>query len=331
MQLDSWKATMRQALAAGDQATVGCLPKTDLHCHALLSAPLSAYEQLAGHRLPPPPQMFGDFKNFLDYISTNLLPVLATPHGVGSIIRAALERMRNDGVVYTEMSFDLLIPEFVGLSHAEFADLIAAECARVADRLHVAPEIGVARGLPIDQVTPRVQAWLASGVFRGIDLYDDENLGIVSDFQPLYRLAAEHGLRLKAHAGELCGPERVRESVEILNVHAVQHGVRAVDDPAVVDLLVKRGTVLHMCPTSNRALGICPSFAEHPARRLFDSGVKITVNTDDFTLFGASATDEIFNLQAMGFSADEIVQIVENGLTEIPEGQAVRLLPRTGC
>jgi len=108
----------------------------------------------------------------------------------------------------------------------------------------------------------------------------------------------------------------VRESVEKLNLHAVQHGVRAIESPAVVDLLVERGTLLHLCPTSNYSLGVCDSLENHPARRLHERGVRITVNSDDFTLFGVGVSDEILNLTAMGFSPEQIVTVVDNGLRE---------------
>jgi adenosine deaminase len=96
----------------------------------------------------------------------------------------------------------------------------------------------------------------------------------------------------------------------------VHHGVRAVEDPGTADWLAARGTVLHVCPTSNVSLGVCASLADHPARALFDHGVALTVNTDDFTLFGASVCDEILNLHRMGFSVAEIASVIETGLAE---------------
>ncbi|HVM96185.1 MAG TPA: hypothetical protein VMT89_07335, partial [Candidatus Acidoferrales bacterium] len=189
--------------------------------------------------------------------------------------------------------------------------------SRVADRLSVAPEIGIARGLPPAEAERRLRSWLASGVGRSIDLYDDENLGDLRDFAPLYRLAKDHGLRLKAHAGELLGPEAVRNAVDTLELDAVQHGVRAVEDPHVADLLAERGIVLHLCPTSNVALGVVNKVETHPARRLHEHGVRITVNTDDYALFAADVSDELLNLQRMGLDADTIGDIVQIGLEQI--------------
>jgi adenosine deaminase len=124
-------------------------------------------------------------------------------------------------------------------------------------------------------------------------------------------------LRLKAHAGELLGPEAVRRAVEVLELDAVQHGVRAAEDSHVSDLLAERGTVLHLCPTSNVSLGVVTDIDTHPARRLHEHGVCITVNTDDYALFGAEVSDELLNLQRMGFDAKMIGEVVQNGLSQI--------------
>jgi adenosine deaminase len=314
--LPSWFPLLEQALAAGDRAALAAVPKADLHCHGLLSAPLSSYEQVLGRRLPAPPRAFGDFDRFIEYIITHLFPALLDPAPVRTIIRGAFERLVDDGVVYAEMSFDLLLPEAIGLSAAQFAALLGEEMARVAPRVTVAPEIGINRALPAAELEDRVRAWLATGLFRSIDLYGDERVGTVDDVAPLYELAGAHGLKRKAHAGELCGAARVRESVEVLGLDAVHHGVRAVEDPAIAAWLAARGTVLHVCPTSNVSLGVCASLTDHPARALHDHGVALTVNTDDFTLFGASVCDEILNLHRIGFAAAEVAQVIQNGLAE---------------
>jgi adenosine deaminase len=312
------KLLLVRALAERDRAAIAQVPKTDLHCHALLSAPREAYEQLLGGAVTPPPRRFESFSDFTVYIVTHLFPALTGEQAVRTLIRAAFARMAADGVVYAEISFDLLLPEFIRMQAEEFAEIISEESARVADRLSIAPEIGISRSLPPDEVAPRLRRWIAAGVFRSIDLYDDENLGDLHAFVPLYRLAEENGLKLKAHAGELRGAQLVRDSVEALHLHAVQHGARAAEDPAVMSFLAERGTLLHVCPTSNHALRLCDGLENHPARQLFDAGVKITVNTDDFTIFGAGVSDELLNLTKMAFSPAEIAQIIDTGLAEIP-------------
>jgi adenosine deaminase len=314
--LPRWFPLLERALADGDAAALVAVPKTDLHCHGLLSAPLATYERVRGRELPPPPVRFGDFDAFTLYIVEHLFPALSDPGSVRAIIRGAFERLAADGVVYAEMSFDLLLPESIGQSAEQFAALLGEEVDRIAPRVRIAPEMGINRALPAADLADRVRAWLATGLYRSLDLYGDERLGSVRDFAPLYELAAARGLKRKAHAGELCGPEYVREAVDVLALDAVHHGIRAAEDRRVTAWLAARGTVLHVCPTSNYSLGICASLDAHPARALLDEGVALTVNTDDFTLFGASACDELLTLARMGFSATEIARMIETGLGE---------------
>jgi adenosine deaminase len=227
------------------------------------------------------------------------------------------------------MSFDLFLPDFVpGLTLEGFADLLGEESERVADRIRVAAEIGVDRTMPVDETLLRLNRALASRVWRSIDLYSDERITPVRDFVPVFQLAGDNGLKRKAHAGELCGPASVREAVELLQLDAVQHGVRAVEDPAVTEFLAERRIALYTCPTSNCSLGICNRLEAHPARRLFDQGVELTVNTDDFTLFGTGVSEELLNLKTMGFTACEIARIVGNGLEEAKR-RATLPAPRT--
>jgi len=313
-----WLPTLESALAAGDVGALASIPKTDLHCHGLLSAPPAVYEQVIGHALVPPPRRFADFDDFSRYIVEHLWPALRELRGVRALTRGAFERLIADGVVYAEMSFDLLLPQALGLSAAQFAAVLGEEVDRVADRVTIAPEIGVNRALPADAVLPLAQDWIDTGVYRSIDLYGDERLGDATAFAPVYELAAARGLKRKAHAGELGDAASVRTALEVLGLQAIHHGVRAAEDPDVMALLAARGTVLHVCPTSNVALGICDSFDAHPVRDLLAAGVAVTVNTDDFTIFGASVCDEILTLSRMGLAADAIAAIIERGLAEAP-------------
>jgi adenosine deaminase len=312
-----WKPALVRALETGDRAALARIPKTDLHCHALLSAPIETYAAVLGD-LPPVPRRFGSFQAFAGWVAAHLLPALPDPGVVRRVLRAALDRMVADGVVYAEMSFDLIVPDFLQMPVEEFAAMVQEEAARVAAHLRLAPEIGISRGLPPEQAMPRLRAWIATGVFRSLDLYD-ENLSRLEDFVPLYRLAGEHGLRLKAHAGEMCGPEGVRRAVELLGLQAVQHGVRAVEDPSVVDFLARRQTILNVCPTSNWSLGVYETLEHHPAPRLAAAGVRLTANSDDFTLFGAEVSDELVNLVHMGIAPAEVARMVETGLGHIPD------------
>lgn len=300
----------------GDQATTGvhpsglrALPKADLHCHALLNCPLSAYEKVLGAKLPLPPPLFRDFSEFGGYLAENLFPAIGNLDGIRALLRAGLERTADEGVVYVEASIDLLLPTRLHASPQAVIDIVAEERDRMAGRLQFAPEIGINRRLPPERLWPIFVAYLDSGIFCSIDLYDDERTGDLREFQRFFRLAHERGLMLKAHAGETCGPERVRDTLEILGVDAIQHGIAAVRDPKLLDELARRGTQLNLGIASNIALGVAGSYEDHPIRTLLAAGVTMALGTDDFTLFGASLCDEILRLYRSGISLRDLAKL----------------------
>ncbi|WP_274534576.1 MULTISPECIES: adenosine deaminase family protein [Mesorhizobium] len=94
-------------------------------------------------------------------------------------------------------------------------------------------------------------------------------------------MPARAGLRRTVHAGESSGPEGVRDAIELLGADRIDHGVRAIEDPDLVDLLAQRRIPLGICPVSNLALGVYPSLAQHPLDALRKAGVPVSINTDD--------------------------------------------------
>jgi aminodeoxyfutalosine deaminase len=141
----------------------------------------------------------------------------------------------------------------------------------------------------------------------------DEERGPAEWFTEVYRFARANGLRLTAHAGETAGPESVWGAVR-LGADRIGHGIRAVEDPALVRHLRDRKIPLEICISSNVSTGAVRSLADHPVRRLYEAGVPVILNTDDPGLFGTTLARE-FELAAseFGFSEADLGQIVENG------------------
>ena len=303
------EAQLAAALADPTGAALRALPKADVHCHGLLNAPLAAYEKVLGRTLPRPPSRFTDFAEFGAYLGANLFPATRTLGGMRALVRAGLERMADEGVVYAEASIDLLLPLHLHVAPEAIIELLAEERDRIAPRLDWAPEIGINRCVPPERLWPSFVAHVESGVFRSIDLYDDEKQGDLRELARYYRLARERGLLLKAHAGEICGPERIRETLAILEVDAIQHGIAAAGDARLLDELCRRGTQLNVALSSNLALGLASDLASHPIHRLLAAGVDVALGTDDFTLFGAGLSDEILRLHRAGMPASTLAQI----------------------
>ena len=138
----------------------------------------------------------------------------------------------------------------------------------------------------------------------GFGLAGDEKIGKPKDFRWSFDAAREAGLRLTAHAGEWDGPASVRDAIHDLGVERIGHGVRAIEDLALVDEIAEKGIVLEVCPGSNIALGLYPDWRAHPIGQLYDRGVKITVSTDDPPFFHTNMTRE-FDRLAEAFDWDD--------------------------
>lgn len=126
----------------------------------------------------------------------------------------------------------------------------------------------------------------------GFGMAGDETFGVPSDFLRAFLYAADGGLGLTAHAGEVMGAEHIRATLDALPLSRIGHGVRAVEDESVLDLLLERNIVLEVCPGSNIALGIFPDHRRHPLRHLMDRGLAVTLNSDDPPFFATTIADE---------------------------------------
>jgi adenosine deaminase len=146
----------------------------------------------------------------------------------------------------------------------------------------------------------------------GFDLADEERSYPPSMFVDVLAPLADAGLPLTAHYGESTGPMFPREAIEALGVRRIGHGVSVADDPEVIALARDRGVALEMCPTSNHRTRAVARLAEHPARRLLDEGVRVTVNSDDPGLFGIDLTHELEVCRDdLGFSEGELRRVTE--------------------
>jgi adenosine deaminase len=141
----------------------------------------------------------------------------------------------------------------------------------------------------------------------GLDLAGRELDHKAEPFRGLFERAREAGLGVTIHAGEWSGADSVREAVCHLGAARIGHGVRAVEDPALCDLLAERGTVLEVCPTSNYHSGVVAGYDSHPLAELIRRGVRTTINTDDPLISSITLSDELINaVSFMPLSLEEI-------------------------
>jgi adenosine deaminase len=149
----------------------------------------------------------------------------------------------------------------------------------------------------------------------GFDLAGDEKAYPPSLYTDVIAGLDGSGLKLTTHYGESGPPEFPREAVEALGSLRLGHGVSVAEDPAVVALVRERGVALEMCPTSNRRTRAVADLADHPARRLLDQDVSVTINTDNPGLFAIDLTNELrVCVDVLGFSDDDLRRVTANAL-----------------
>ncbi|HLY15744.1 MAG TPA: adenosine deaminase [Bryobacteraceae bacterium] len=301
-------------------------PKAELHLHLEgsvepetmreLDPSLSADNVRARYR-------FQGFQGFIDTYKW-VVERLRTPGDYACITRALLRRLAAENVRYAEITLSAGVVLWKG---QEFAPVYAAvHQAAAGSSIEVHWILDAVRHFGAEHAR-QVAELAAERVHDGVVAFGiggDEERGPAVWFREVYGFARGAGLRLTAHAGEGAGPESVWAALEI-GAERIGHGIRAVEDAALVAHLRDRGIPLEVCITSNVMTGVVGSPAAHPVRRLYDAGVPITLNTDDPAIFGVTLSGEYaLAARQFGFSEAELRGIAENASRYAFRGSAGR-------
>jgi adenosine deaminase len=291
-------------------------PKVELHLHLEGAAPPAFIRGLASEKNVDLSRIFDadghysyrDFTEFLRVYEA-ATSVLQSPEDYYRLTRAVLSESAASGVVYSET---FLSPDFCGGrdlgAWREYLHAIrtAADEATRDDGITLRGIVTCIRHFGPEKAkqTAFCAAETAGDWLVGFGIAGDESVGEPGDFAWSFDMAREAGLRLTAHAGEWRGPKGVADTLDALRVERIGHGVRSIQDLALVDRLAEDGIVLEVCPGSNIALGIYPDWRAHPIERLRERGVKVTVSTDDPPFFHTTMAHE-FDRLADAFGWDD--------------------------
>lgn len=300
--------------AEGDFSLLRSVPKADLHAHGGLSCSFDRVKTIAPS-VKMPPSSFANFDEFDRYLAENYFKLDRACFA--NLYEASLLTMIEDGIIYTEMSFDIYARAAMGMTTKEFVSWVSSLKDRYGDRITLCPEIGVYRGTPQEYWRDEIPTIIESGVYGSIDIYGAYDHGNVSDFTELFSMVQKAGLKVKYHSGEFVSNDTMLEDLTSFLPDAVQHGITSVHSENVLEILSKNRIPCNVCITSNQRLADIASITEHPIRRMFDSGIAVTLGTDDRAVFGSSLSDEYFKLYQSGlFSVSELEEIRQNGLQQ---------------
>jgi adenosine deaminase len=228
--------------------------------------------------------------------------VLRTPDDVRRLVLEAAEDDVRDGGRWLEIQVDPsgYAARFGGIT--EFTDLVL-DCVRDASErtgLGMAVVIAANRTRhPLDARTlARLAAQYAGRGVVGFGLSNDERRGRTEDFRSAFRIAERAGLLLVPHGGELRGADHVTACLDHLGAQRLGHGVRSVEDPALLERIVAAGVALEVCPTSNVSLGVYSDLTSVPLPQLLAAGATVALGADDPLLFGSRLAGQYATMRA---------------------------------
>ncbi|MER6580317.1 adenosine deaminase [Nonomuraea sp. NPDC001023] len=279
------------------------LPKAHLHVHLESTVRPATVRELGGP--PEPDGPFADFREFADQ-RAKVRNLLRTPEHFRRLALEFCEDEAAQGTRYVEVTF-------TAAAHGERLGAPEMPLEAVLDGLAEGRRYGIEARVLLDHSRrrPLERLWRT---YELATRYDEViGLGLAGDeahplapFAEVFAAAGDAGLHLVHHAGEAAGPASIREALDLGRTERLGHGIRVLDDPALVAEVRERGVPLEVCPTSNVLLGLVPSLAEHPLPRLREAGLAVTVNTDGET----GLAEEYLRLrEVFGYGDDVLAEL----------------------
>lgn len=275
-----------------------CMPKAELHMHVEGSLePEQMFAMAARNGVPlayPSVQalreayVFDNLQSFLDIYHAGTL-VLKTEQDFYDMASAYMARAQADQVLHTEIFFDTQTHTGHGLSAEVVIKGLHRACADAPARFGMTASLILCflRHLSEAEAFECLeQALPLRDMILGIGLASSEVGHPPEKFARVFARARELGFRLVAHAGEEGPPAYIWSALDVLRVERIDHGVRAMEDAALMQRLAQHRVPLTVCPLSNLKLRVVDTLAQHPLQRLLDAGIMATVNSDDPAYFG---------------------------------------------
>lgn len=320
------------------------LPKTELHLHLVGAVRPATVVELArrgNHPLLPIAERglehgyeFADLSAFVE-LTIGLFDLLLRPADLERVTYEVLEDAASGGVRWAELRITPTSHLARGADEDAFFQGLEAGRRRAAEALGVESRLVVdfPRSLPpgVGEEALTIALRRRDRGVTGFDVAGDESaVAVHPAFAGLFRAAREAGLGLTAHAGEGAGPESVSASLDLLGATRIGHGTRAAGDPHLLERLARDGVVLEACVSSNVALNVVPSVADHPLPTFLAAGVRCVPSTDDPALFATDIVTEYRRLhEEAGIDLPTLARMAADGFGAAfveagPSGEEVR-------
>jgi len=304
---------------------IRALPKAELHLHiegTLEPEMLFALAQRNGVTLPyasvEAARAAYDFSNLQDFLDLYYqgTAVLLKKVDFFELTMAYLERARGQNIRHVEIFFDPQAHTGRGVAFTTVIDGILEALDTAERRWGTSAHLILCflRHLDQEQAFETLEEALPyRDRIIAVGLDSSEKGHPPAKFEAVFARAREEGFETVAHAGEEGPAAYVKEALDLLHVSRIDHGNRALDDPALVRRLANEGIPLTVCPLSNLRLGVIPSLDDHPLRRMLEAGLFVTVNSDDPAYFGGYLNDNLAAVErALGLGSDDLADLARN-------------------
>lgn len=315
------------------------LPKVELHLHMDCSLSYAAVSRLAPHISREvydaefiAPAQCASLVEFLTRAPRGF-QLMQTADALRIVTEDVFEQLRADGVIYAELRFAPLLHTFQGLAPEAVVEAVdcATEQAIRATGIEARLILCTLRHFNPEQSlqTARLVKQFQGTRVVALDIAGDEAGFPIEPHILAYRFAIEHGLHRTAHAGEASGAGSVWETLKNFEPTRIGHGVRSIEDPALVDHLRANRIHLEVCPSSNVQTRAYPTYAEHCVDQLYRAGVSLGINTDARTITNVTLEQEYSRLrESFAWGDDELTACNREALRAafIDDGLRSRLL-----
>lgn len=303
------------------------IPKAELHVHLEGTAKPELIRRIADRNgLALPPGLFVDddtfaWKDFLDFLNSYDLAagVIRTAQDYRDVVYEYLSDCAAEGAIYVELIASPDHARAVGLTEEEHREGLfqGIDDARRDHGIEGRILVSVVRNFGVEAAerTALEAAAMPHPYVVGFNIAGDEAGYPPPPFTRAFQIAHDAGLGCTAHAGEWGGPGSIRQALALPGITRISHGVRAIEEPALVEELAERGIMLEVCPTSNVVLGVFDDYASHPFPALRDAGVPVTLASDDPPYFGATIGGEYaVAAEHFGLSDADLLAVTESAI-----------------
>ena len=306
--------------------SISHIPKAEIHVHLEATITPSLCRKFADrNKVTLSDDFFGSeyayqWENFYDFLKKYdiVTSVIHTPEDYYELTYEYLKECASHKVLYVEAMVSSTHAKAKGMTYQSFLDSIQ-EASLNAERdfgivsrylmngiRHLGPESvqGTA-----EEVLKNPHPTLVGFGLAGDELHFPPHL-----FSKTFDMLKEENFPITVHAGEWDGPENIRKAVNLLHPTRLGHGVRSIEDLELVKEIIEKDIVLETCPTSNIATKIYENYENHPVKKLYELGAKVTVNSDDPPFFNATIQGEYEAMSNIGFADDDLISMTRNAI-----------------